>query len=518
MGNCTLVIDISTAEARMHLLDSSLRILRSDGEPLDFIRTNKPETLEIDSTTLELKLIRLMKKMLSQDTNTVGDVVVTSQREGCVFLDSEDNIICISPNIDYRASEISYLLPDGMKNKIYTITGHWPDGLFPAMKLLWFREHEPFVFQRISRFMSINEWVVYKLLGWQQRRSKIDSTSAAESLLFDVRKLMWSDEIMEILQLRHLFLPEIVSPGTVVGTVDPTLANHVGLSRQARIRLAMADTQSALLGCGVLNVGDVGIVNGSTTPVQFVVDKPVIDKKARTWTCPYMPGLWVVESNCTKTGVIFQKLKEDLQSFLKELGNEDPIDEKQLDKFIIEGWKEAHEMVTYFGPKIFNVSKGIQDFPMIVLHEETTNLFKAVFAGYIENLAFAIRANIEQLQEITQLSPKRIILTGGASKSELLKKLLPIVLHDYQHVLYVAQELNSTVLGAAIIAGNQTGKSMISVPLRSSFNERKEICDYYVKKYLLWKEGYENILSLSFLKNWKEMRGHADIEKGTRNC
>jgi len=211
---------------------------------LDFIRSNNPEVLEIDSTTLELKLVRLMKKILSQSGNMVSDVVVTSQREGCVFLDDKDNIICVSPNIDYRASEVSYLLPNDIKNTIYNVTGHWPDGLFPAMKLLWFRKYRPCVFRKISRFMSINEWVVYKLLGWQQRRSKIDSTSAAESL-------------------KHLTLPEIVSPGTVVGTVHPTLANHVGLSKHVRIRLAMADTQSALLGCGVLDAGDVGIVNSA---------------------------------------------------------------------------------------------------------------------------------------------------------------------------------------------------------------------------------------------------------------
>lgn len=519
MGNYTLVIDISTAEARMHLLDSSLRILCSNGEPLDFIRSNNPEVLEIDSTTLELKLVRLMKKILSQSANMVSDVVVTSQREGCVFLDDKDNIICVSPNIDYRASEVSYLLPNDIKNTIYNVTGHWPDGLFPAMKLLWFRKYRPCVFRKISRFMSINEWVVYKLLGWQQRRSKIDSTSAAESLLFDVRKLMWSEEIMEILRLKHLILPEIVSPGTVVGTVHPTLANHVGLSKHVRIRLAMADTQSALLGCGVLGTGDVGIVNGSTTPVQLVVDKPIVDKMARTWTCPYTPGLWVVESNCTKTGVIFKKLKEDLQCFLEELGREGVIGEKQLDKFILESWRETHEMITYFGPKIFDVSKGIQDFPAVMMfHEENTNIFKAVFGGYIENLAFAIRANIEQLQEITDLSPKRIILTGRASKSELLRKLLPIVLHDYERELYISQELNSTVIGAAMLAGNKIGESMVPVPLRSSSNKIKELCDYYSRKYLLWKKGHEGISSLSFLKDLEEMKRDADNEKGACDC
>jgi len=182
--------------------------------------------------------------------------------------------------------------------------------------------------------------------------------------------------------------------------------------------------------------------------IQLVVDKPIVDKMARTWTCPYTPGLWVVESNCTKTGVIFKKLKEDLQCFLEELGREGVIGEKQLDKFILESWRETHEMITYFGPKIFDVSKGIQDFPVVMMfHEENTNIFKAVFGGYIENLAFAIRANIEQLQEITDLSPKRIILTGRASKSELLRKLLPIVLHDYERELYISQELNSTVIG-----------------------------------------------------------------------
>ncbi len=99
----------------------------------------------------------------------------------------------------------------------------------------------------------------------------------------------------------------MLEPGTITGTLKPEFAQRLKLGQETTVVLAAADTQSALIGTGALQNGDVTVVNGSTTPIQMVVDNLLIDPQLRIWSGPYLPGKWVLESNCGKTGMVYRQ-------------------------------------------------------------------------------------------------------------------------------------------------------------------------------------------------------------------
>lgn len=499
MSSSTLTIDVSTGGIHICIVDKRMQIIHKEYKEFEYLTSEIPGAKEIDTDTLWALLIQMMRSLRFRPDLTAGisEIAVTSQREGCVFLDREDRVLSACPNIDSRASKIARSLPRSTKEEIYDITGHWPDCYFPAMRLLWFKHEAPSTYTKISRFMMLNEWIVYKLLGKNKDESVSEETNASESMLFDVRKRTWSHQIIELLELSHLRLAKIEKPGTIVGSVSSSLAREIGISESVDVKISMADTQSAVLGSGGFEPGDIVIVNGSTTPVQLVTDSPILDNRRRTWTCPYLPDLWTLESNCRKTGLMFRKIKNDLQELLSQFDDSLSLTSEQLDKIISINADRSFDTMAFLGPGIFDVSQG-KDLPIsLSFYDERVNIFSAILIGYIENLTFAIKANIEQLKEISNISLRRIILTGGASRNSLLRVILPRILRENE--LLITDNLDTTSLGASIIGrekDSEIEKALLNSLSRLSSNEDM-VGDFYNKKFEMWKQWYSKMISIT---------------------
>jgi autoinducer 2 (AI-2) kinase len=500
----TLTIDISTGGIHVCLINESLEIIFENYRELEYSRSEVPGAKEIDTEELWETLIEMIRRTHSEVgiLNEVSKISVTSQREGCVFLDNNDRVLLACPNIDSRASEIARSLPLDTKKEIYNITGHWPDCYFPAMRLLWFRQEVPSLFEKISRFMMLNEWVVYKLLGKSSSESVCEKTNAAESMLFDVRENAWSDRLIDMLDLSHLQFSRIVEPGTISGSIDSTLSSILRIPGNAEIKIAMADTQSAVLGSGSSEPGDIVIINGSTTPIQMIMDYPLVDRMHRTWTCPYLDNLWTLESNCRKTGLMYRRIRNDLQQFMSQIDESLFLGSNKLDKIIAMAARDSHDTLAFLGPGIFDVSSGKNHPYSISFSDDRVNIFSSVLVGYIENLSFAVRANIEQLEEISERRAKRIILTGGASRNSLLRSILPTLLKESS--LFVTENLDTTSIGASVIGRERETK--IKEILLSSVRKlpvSENDSDFYEKKYHIWKDWYSNTISRTRMEEWQ---------------
>ncbi|MCX6035124.1 MAG: hypothetical protein NTV38_09130, partial [Chloroflexi bacterium] len=78
---------------------------------------------------------------------------------------------------------------------------------------------------------------------------------------------------------------------------------NLGLLPGIPVAVGGPDTQCGLLGAGVVSAGQIGVVAGTTTPVQMAVDHLVIDPEMRIWTGLHIiPDLYVLESNAGQMG------------------------------------------------------------------------------------------------------------------------------------------------------------------------------------------------------------------------
>ncbi len=137
---------------------------------------------------------------------------LSGQMHGLVALDAADRVVrpAILWNDQRTAAECAEIEDRIGLERLIALTGNRALTGFTAPKLLWLRRHEPEAFGRIARIMLPKDYVRLRLTGeWAT-----DVADASGTLLLDVARRTWSDEVLEALDLPGAWLPPVhESPG-----------------------------------------------------------------------------------------------------------------------------------------------------------------------------------------------------------------------------------------------------------------------------------------------------------------
>jgi autoinducer 2 (AI-2) kinase len=272
---------------------------------------------------------------------------------------------------------------------------------------------------------------------------------ASESGLFEIDRRQWADDLIRSLGLpRHLF-PEIASSGSVLGPLVDDAAVHLGLVSGIPVVTGGGDTQCGLLGAGTVEPGQMGIIAGSTMPLQLVRGHKFVDPQARVWTSHHLiEERWTLESNGGPTGDSIDWLAGVIYSGLR-----DPV--AALFVEASQSAVGAGGIVSTLGAEIFDASHlrmpvGHLTFSPMVAADDPLRR-RHVSRAVVEALAFAARGNIELLQKTAQSqSLESIRLAGGMSKSTFFAQLLSDMTGVSVEAALVPE---CSALGAAICAG-----------------------------------------------------------------
>lgn len=449
-----LVFDIGTGGVHVNIINRDGNFVGSAYEEIRYNYLKESDGLDWDAPASWESSLRAAENALATsgvDRSGIVAVTVTSQRHGQVFTDKNGREIMATPNLDGRSSDIVKKIGPVHGEDIYDHTARWPDVYFPAIRLLWLKENHPAEYDAVNHILMVNEYFIYKLTG----RMCSEWTNAAETLLFETGKLTWSKKMMSLLGLEHLQMNDLVAPGDVVEKLSPEIAKKLGL-RQVPVVAAVSDTQAATLGSGMISLGDVVAVNGSTTPVMMVEDHFLMDPKRRIWVDPYFRGLWLLESNCLQSGMVHRKLMDHLTDLIRMLPGQEAFDRSDLYKLLEKLEDKTDGVISYFGSRRFHVSRREVRRCEVSFPNEQTNIFAAILPSCIENLAFAIASNITQLEDISGRSVTRFCLTGGGSQSTHLRRIMPSLLEGRE--VMVTKDLETTSRGAAIQAWIAAGE------------------------------------------------------------
>jgi sugar (pentulose or hexulose) kinase/phosphoglycerate dehydrogenase-like enzyme/ribulose-5-phosphate 4-epimerase/fuculose-1-phosphate aldolase/putative sterol carrier protein len=375
-------------------------------------------------------------------------VSTTGMRHGSVVVDARGEVLLATPTRDARGAMHGLQLAGDRGREFHERTGHFPAPLFTASRLLWMADSAPELFGRAHTVLGLSDWLAYRLSG----KMVAEPSVASESALFEAGARQWADDLIRSLGLpRHLF-PEVVSSGTVLGPLGKDAAAHLGLYPGIPVVTGGGDTQCGLLGAGAVDPGQVGIIAGSTMPLQRVLERGFIDSEARVWTSHHVvQGRWTLESNGGPSGDMIDWLAGVIYS-----GWGDPA--AALFAEAAQSVVGAEGIVSTLGAEVFNASRlrlpvgHMTLSPMMVPDDPSRrrHLSRAV----VEGLAFAARSNIELLQAVENGSVQAIRLAGGMSKSAFFAQLLADVLGM---PVEAAQVPECSALGAAICAGVGAG-------------------------------------------------------------
>src|SRR5438046_10610923 len=99
--------------------------------------------------------------------------------------------------------------------RLHALTGHAPPYISPPARYLWFRKHRDA--RRVASLLMLNDWITYLLSG----ERVAEHSNAGESMLYDVSRRAWSEEILGALDIPAPLLPPLAAPGARPGRGPP---------------------------------------------------------------------------------------------------------------------------------------------------------------------------------------------------------------------------------------------------------------------------------------------------------
>jgi len=495
-----VTLDAGTGSGRCVVVDTAGCVVGAAQEPLSYHFFADPDLplvrgFDLDPVAFWAVLGRCARAALAglPPDDRIRGVIATAQREGCVFLDQAGEVLYAGPNLDARAvmqgMEVQTRIPP---ERLHAITGHAPPYIFAVSRLLWFRQHHDAT--RIATLFMLNDWITHLLSG----ERVAEHSNASESMLYDIGARTWSDEILDALDIPRAILPPLCDAGAPAGRVTARAAAATGIPEGTPVFAGGADTESALLGGGVFEVGQTGAVLGTTTPVQQVLDAPVLDPEANLWTSPHViPGHWVLESNGGDTGSTYRWLLDLV------CGGVDDGAHAAAEAAMASVDPGPRQIFCHLGPAVFNLRNmnpftpaGLL-FRFPLLHIDRPNRGELLRA-FFENVAYAIRGNCEQISSVSGRPLDRLWVSGGMTRSPTLLRLVATTLGV---PLSVAEVPESASLGCAVLAAVSAGlhpnvpAAAAAMVRTRSVEPELELTDAFVERYRRWRELYASLQS-----------------------
>jgi autoinducer 2 (AI-2) kinase len=468
-----IVIDIGTGNIRVAVVTPAGEVAAVGREDIGYIRdTLYPDALYFDPGVLWQQIVRLTKGVLQQSPGLhIGAVTATSQREGIVLVDHAGKALIGLPNIDHRGREWEGLLTD--KQLVYRLTGRRPSSLFSALKVVGIRERRTGDWEETAFFLSISDWVEYQLSGV----AKYEHSQASETLLYDVFKGRWDEELIGLFGLDGDRLPVLMDSGTVLGQVLTARASELLLPEGTQVVAGGGDTQLAIKSTRP-SVEDIVIVSGTTTPIVKLVDQYVTDDLERTWTSRDIEkGRFVFEANAGVTGLNYQRLKE---IFYPNEGYE-----------VIEAELAANpysNSVASLGSLIAGeevpILRGGFIFPTPVTHELTRSCF---VRATLFDIACSVAANYRVLSTVAGHDKGYIWACGGGMQSPVLRQMIANILRKEVKVRPGFQQ--ASVAGGALVCNEALGR-IVELPSAEDVIVPDGSLDMEAQ-YEIWKRGRE---------------------------
>jgi autoinducer 2 (AI-2) kinase len=390
---------------------------------------------ELDATEIATSLADLMRT--AAERGRPAGIALTGQRGGVVFLDEGDQALFVSPNIDGRAASEGMTIDSTHGQRIYAVTGHLPALMQAPTKLAWLRANRANVAERVRRIVPLVDWLGTLLTG----EVAASRTLAAENGLLDISTGDVAAPLLEALRVAREHVPCVVAEGAAIGSARGSAFDGVPVA------LAGADTQCALAGMGLLAEGQAGVAAGWSAPVQLVAATPVRDAQARIWTSLHVaPNRWVLESNAGECGRAWDWLISLMAS-----------SQEEAERLAVSSPPGSRDAMTLLGPREMRASSmtvGVGaltvPLPIVMSAPERGDVLRSA----LEGLAYAIRANVEQLERVSGSSIGRLSLGGGMSRSPLFRRILADVIG---RALDIASSAETSALGAAVVCSPAFG-------------------------------------------------------------
>ena len=262
MKGYVIAIDQGTTSSRAIVFDREGAAVSVAQHPFQQIYP-RPGWVEHDPAAILRSQFQAISDAFLKSGLAPGEILgvgITNQRETTIVWDKttgEPVYNAIVWQCRRTAPMCDRLTADGMGSYIRDKTGLLIDAYFSGTKIKWILDNVPGAQARAERgellFGTVDTWLIWNLTGGQAHVT--DYSNASRTMLFDIDKLCWDEELCRALGVPLSMLPEPVPSSVVYGKIAPGIP---GLEALAGVPIcgSAGDQAAALLGQGCLAPGD----------------------------------------------------------------------------------------------------------------------------------------------------------------------------------------------------------------------------------------------------------------------
>jgi xylulokinase len=424
-------IDVGTTGAKGLAIDPDGAILaRSEvGYALSTPRTGWAEQDPADWW-------RATKQVLGELRARAGGfagIGLSGQMHGLVALDSADRVLrpAILWNDQRTAAECEEIERTVGLERLLALTGNRALPGFTAPKLLWLRRHEPEVWRRIARIMLPKDYVRLQLCG----EHATDVADASGTLLLDVARRRWSDEVLADLELDAGWLPRVIESPEVSGVSATGVPVAAGAGDQA----------AGALGVGVDRPGPLSVALGTSGVVFAALDRFVPEEAGRVHAfCHAVPHAWHAMGVMLSAAGSLRWLRDTMAA---GVAYEQLVAEAEPWPAGTEGLTFLPYLVGERTPHADPDARGA--FAGLTVRHDRGALVRAV----LEGVAYGLRDSLDLIVELGG-KPALGRVSGGGARSELWLAIVASVLALPLERVEVDE---GAAFGAAILGGVAAG-------------------------------------------------------------
>ncbi|QEN04388.1 xylulokinase [Thiospirochaeta perfilievii] len=307
---------------------------------------------------------------------------------------------------------------------------------YTASKILWLKENHPDIYKKMATILLPHDYLNYVLTG----NLVMEYGDASGTALLDVRKRVWSKEVVEALDSdRDLMeaLPKLVEAHEPAGYVTKEASKLFGIPQGILVSSGGGDNMIAAIGTGVVSDGVMTMSLGTSGTLYGYSDKPVIDKDGNiaafcSSTGGYLPLLCTM--NCTVSTEIMRKLLS--------------IEVSEIDDIASQSEAGSGGLITlpfFNGERTPNLPNGKGTLVGMDMENVTPS---NILRSSMEAAILGMRYGLDSFKKLG-FKPKEIILTGGGSKSLVWRQIAADIMNT---TIVVTDNSEAGALGAAIQA------------------------------------------------------------------
>jgi len=378
----------------------------------------------------------------------IAAIGITNQRETTIVWDKTTGKPIYNAIVwqDHRTADIcDELRKKGYGELVKQKTGLEIDAYFSATKIKWILDHVKGARRKAVKgelaFGNVDSWLIWKLTRGQKHIT--DVTNASRTMLYNISRLQWDEELLKIFDIPVELLPEVYPNDQVIATTTASILNS-----EIPIAGLIGDQQAALFGQMCIEKGMAKNTYGTGCFLMMNIgDRPLMSSNRLITTIAWKLGnkpTYALEGSVFVGGAVVQWLRDELD-FFEETSEVEALINKAKDN---NGVYFVPAFTGLGAPYWKQHAKGI--ITGITRGTKKEHIARAA----IESIAFQSYDVFHAMENDLNLKIKNIRVDGGASANNFLMQFQADIL---QKTVQRPAILETTSLGAAYLAGLNIG-------------------------------------------------------------